>query len=165
VQTVNVEMMKIKQDVQWHGKQQEKGNYCYIDLLEEDFEECEWEVEEREQDELLVKENAIREENEEAERRKQMGELKTVVKEGADDSIREEDKEDEEDKKFPMETRVKDEEIDGKEDVDRIQEYVVTELKEAKKKKEEKILKMKRMKVSYVRSKVIRKISESKTSV
>jgi len=34
---------------------------------------------------------------------------------------------------IPLETRVKDKEIDGEEDVDRIQEHVVTELKEATK--------------------------------
>jgi len=39
VHTVNVEKMQMKQDAQWHGKQQEEGNYCYIDLFEEDFEE------------------------------------------------------------------------------------------------------------------------------
>jgi len=127
VQTVNVGKMEVKQDAKWHGKQQEEGNYCYIDLFEEEFEECELEAQEEETD-------LNREENEEAEKGEQ--ELsEDLLKDGEDESIREEDAED---KKFPMETRVKDKEIHGEEDVNRILEHVVIELKEAEKEEERK---------------------------
>jgi len=91
VQTVNVGKMEGRQDARWHEKQQEEGNYCYIDLFEEEFEECKLEAQQEETD-------LNREENEEAEKGEQ--ELsEDLLKDGEDESIREEDAED---KKFPI---------------------------------------------------------------
>jgi len=105
VQTVNVGKMEVKQDAKWHGKLQEEGNYCYIDLFEEEFEECESEAQQKET-------GLNREENEEAEKGEQ--ELsEDLLKDDEDESIREEDEED-----------------DGEKEVDKFQEHVTEELKE-----------------------------------
>jgi len=91
VYTVNVEKMQMKQDAQWHGKQQEEGNYCYIDLFEEEFEEWEWEAQKKEQeDKTLAKDDKTDfnwEENEEAEKGEQEFN-EDLLKEDTDDSIR-----------------------------------------------------------------------------
>jgi len=114
---------------------EEKGNYCYIDLWQEDFEEDREEVEKKECQgvESLVgndKENANREENEEAKKGEQEF-FEDLLKDDADDSIWEEDEENNKAKEFPMEKRVnEDEEINGEKDFDKIQEHETTELKE-----------------------------------
>jgi len=82
--TVYKQMMQMKQGEQWHGKQQEKENYCYIDLFEEDFQENEWETKEREH----------KDENE------------PLVNDDDDNWVREEDvEEDEHADKFPIKLR------------------------------------------------------------